>query len=661
MGLFARFACLRKEGGAADLAETVRSLLRERMMVETTDPAAAERLILIASAGDGWLIVVDHLQDLSASIPDPDGLISDLSASHAGTSIDFIIADSDDLMLRLSDHGHAQSQLTLNNRGHLDGNLQPWQRLLKPEQTIDDLRAAFSKRTTFVEAHLDDMEPLFGLDLAAFRIIDTVLAGESPRPSAVLLRFKAVPAPGQPIGHPRLQADENARKTCILNNSFPEIPIGLVGHFPAFTFQSRGGAARGLQIRISGSALDQGLVEVVSAWIRQEHPTDPKLNRQWTLTPDQSSQDVMFRVPDLGVPDWVHLDHQSAMRVNTSLHDIRVFVYVRALKVGDGEVSAEALLLEPRSAPARSSYLVTVLPEMWRPLKGSDQPRSVWSVQALNKPARINGFAVLSGGPDQCVVALRKAIDVWLPWVDPRHIRVSPLGEQSNQAFFYFPYGASKEFILDLGKSRQTKWNRLLADLPSVATLDIGSQRRDTSPQAMDEFPVTRASLGYLAPRQHPRLPEFAARLGHLTVSLPASPTSQAAIVALIEALADGGHVTQAYVADYDGEDTPQGTLYESAADLRGHHAVAHRWGTRYLRAVADRLWLGPNLAALVQDRVALERVAIIRRVGDTLAIERRPDATLRDIEQCLAPLLPTPDDSIAFSERIIGVERDLH
>jgi len=52
--------------------------------------------------------------------------------------------------------------------------------------------------------------------------------------------------------------------------------------------------------------------------------------------------------------------------------------------------------------------------------------------------------------------------------------------------------------------------------------------------------------------------------------------------------------------------------------------------------------------------------VAVVRSVGDTVAIERRPDATLRDIEKCLAPLLPTPDDSIAFSERIIGAEREM-
>jgi len=53
------------------------------------------------------------------------------------------------------------------------------------------------------------------------------------------------------------------------------------------------------------------------------------------------------------------------MRASNSLHDIRVFVDVRALKVGHGEVSAEAVLLERRSAPVWSSYPVTVLANMW--------------------------------------------------------------------------------------------------------------------------------------------------------------------------------------------------------------------------------------------------------------------------------------------------------
>src|SRR5262249_48599450 len=152
---------------------------------------------------------------------------------------------------------------------------------------------------------------------------------------AVLLAFKAVAAPGQTIGPPKLEADETHRELCIRNNDFPQVPIGLVSHFPAFTFRSRGGAAQGLEIRLSGSALDQGLVEPVSAFTRREHPTDPRRSREWRLTPERSSQGPIFRIPDLEVPDWVHRDRRHAGARLNSLHDIRVFVYVRALKVGD--------------------------------------------------------------------------------------------------------------------------------------------------------------------------------------------------------------------------------------------------------------------------------------------------------------------------------------
>src|SRR5262249_49440433 len=159
---------------------------------------------------------------------------------------------------------------------------------------------------------------------------------------------------------PRLQADETHREICVRNSSFPHIPVGLIGHFPAFLFHSRGGAAQGLEVRLSGSAVDQGLVEPVSSWTRQEHRTDPRRNGEWRLTLEPSAQGAVFRIPDLKVPDWVHRDDRSVMHVNRSPHDIRVFVDVRALKPGHGEVSAEALLLEPRSAAVRSSYPVTV-------------------------------------------------------------------------------------------------------------------------------------------------------------------------------------------------------------------------------------------------------------------------------------------------------------
>jgi hypothetical protein len=39
----------------------------------------------------------------------------------------------------------------------------------------------------------------------------------------------------------------------------------------------------------------------------------------------------------------------------------------------------------------------------------------------------------------------------------------------------------------------------------------------------------------------------------------------------------------------WDGDDEPARTVYERAADIHVHQKAARGWGTRYLRAVADR------------------------------------------------------------------------
>lgn len=204
MGLFARLTCLRRDGTAKDLGQMVRDLLQARRMVEAADPATAERLMMIAPAGDGWLMVIDHVEDLSAAMYDRDGVLAELSHSLGMIALDIIVADSDDLILTLIDGKEAPSQLAIGRRGLENGALEPWQRLLAPGQSIDNIRKAFAKRTTFVEAHFPALKPLFGIDLSAFDEIGNVLSGQLPRADVVLLRLKAVPAPDQIIGPPRL-------------------------------------------------------------------------------------------------------------------------------------------------------------------------------------------------------------------------------------------------------------------------------------------------------------------------------------------------------------------------------------------------------------------------------------------------------------------------
>src|SRR5258705_11943454 len=96
------------------------------------------------------------------------------------------------------------------------GALEPWQRLLSPGKSSDDIRRAFAKRTTFIEEHFPALEPLFGIDLAAFNEISEVESGRAPRRDVVLLRLKSVPAPGETVGPPKLEVDESQRQNVIM-------------------------------------------------------------------------------------------------------------------------------------------------------------------------------------------------------------------------------------------------------------------------------------------------------------------------------------------------------------------------------------------------------------------------------------------------------------
>jgi hypothetical protein len=657
MGLFARFICLRHEESAHELAQTVQDMLRARNMVEAADPADAERLLVIAPAGPGWLMVLDHAESSFAAMDDADGLLAELSCAPGRTALDITIADSDELFLSLIDGGAPRGSLAIDHDGLRDGVLEPWAGLLQPGQTVADIAAAFPAGATFIEEHLPRLKPLLGLDLASFNEVGTVLSGHAPGHEMVLLRLKTVAPPGHSAGPPRLEVEDSDRHHYSLNDLFSKIPSGFITNIaPGFNFQSRGGAARGLEVRLAGSALERGLVEVISGHLSQKHPVDRERSRHITVAPEATPAGLVLRFPDLEVPDWVLQPDLQTRRPPRGLHDLRLSVRCRGLKPGAGDVEAEAHLVSPGSEPARVAYPVTVLPEMWRPLKGDDQPLNVIPyVISLNRPTQINALAVLRGGSDEAVSALQRTLATWRSLVDPGDtfrvaFAAAPPVQEPN---FHQPPDWVQISDLNLSEERQPEWDRLLADLPALQRLIICSEfgcNDDHRPADDRDWPDVK--LFYLAPASRPDMPEFAARLGHVALSAGASDAARSALVKLIQALAGVGLIGQAYVADWENEyswSPNTSTLYELATGIVAHDCAAHGWGTRYLRAVADRLWLGPAFAARIPDRAALERVAVVTVVGDTLGIERRPEASLRDIELCLEPMLATQADLAAF------------
>jgi len=95
-----------------------------------------------------------------------------------------------------------------------------------------------------------------------------------------------------------------------------------------------------------------------------------------------------------------------------------------------------------------------------------------------------------------------------------------------------------------------------------------------------------------------------------------------------------------------------QSTPYELACGAHGQCTTGQSWCGRYLRGVTDTLWLGPALCRRL-DVGALDAVATLTTIGDGWRLDRRPEASIDDLERALASLIPGQDDWIAGTGRL--------
>jgi hypothetical protein len=131
----------------------------------------------------------------------------------------------------------------------------------------------------------------------------------------------------------------------------------------------------------------------------------------------------------------------------------------------------------------------------------------------------------------------------------------------------------------------------------------------------------------------------------------------QAAVIAAVVELVDEGMMQgtglQALVAHWDWRPVAGigRTPYEVACDIDGPFLNGRAWCTRYLRGVAERLWLGSDLIAHLGDPRPLAHVAEVTPVGTALRVVLTPSSRLDDLEQALAPLLPRGKDAEATGQ----------
>jgi hypothetical protein len=125
----------------------------------------------------------------------------------------------------------------------------------------------------------------------------------------------------------------------------------------------------------------------------------------------------------------------------------------------------------------------------------------------------------------------------------------------------------------------------------------------------------------------------------------------------LVDSLVEQTPVLQAFIANWDWPQAPESfsanTPYEAILGLNGGSINnLQTYNTRFLRAISDKLWLGPELAAKLGDnRKQLDTIAEVGQVGTGLRIILKEGAKLEQLVQVITPILPNMHNHKAMEE----------
>jgi len=640
---------LSKDAARLRLAEAITGWLAEQGYRPAGDREAADREVVIPSGGD-WLSVYD-----SGTEGQDDRLLAALAerASAAlGDAVGVLVHDSDVLTLSLARDG-ATVDTYSNAPGYFDavpeavsdalaGKPEQWSALVDDTAPLTDL---WRRGAGEAEGILWDMAPLIGWER------DRVMVGFNYRDEQdgdLRLSYRLSERPyhetrsgGLPRfnggGHPIEQESSVGEELTLYCSA-----------------QSAGGAGAGVAIVAWGPALDEGLITMDKAAIilmkgGQHQRVEASFEASVTDgARGEQSRVRVARFPDVAIPAGVPMDalmrapagaQKAAMEALFSAQ-ISFHAFGRALKPGARALHLAVVPAANRDGSTRHTVGVKVRAETRKPLRWSGRPESNDALRELSTPDTL--FALVSLSNDVPHALIAETLEAW-------HARIHELYEGSWHVSKYLKNGQLKTgTIAPKAIPRWKSWRGLL----ELARGEKGfSASRATGPWLDGEDPVftndgfsctTAYEWGYKGQRP-------ARHLG-LWVDLSARPPElgdalQPLLVALVDRLAEAG-ARQALVGRWrwsPGGDVSS-TPYERACGISGQIATTVAWSQRFLRGVTPTIWLGPELLG----RVAPSPHAEVTSLGRGARLDRAEGSTLDELEQALAPILPSEADSRA-------------
>ncbi len=297
----------------------------------------------------------------------------------------------------------------------------------------------------------------------------------------------------------------------------------------------------------------------------------------------------------------------------------------RAAKPGAGTLRVRVRPLANPSGETVWEAPVRVSEAIRKPLR-STEAGSLYA-RKLSTPNTLVGLAVFDADK---AAARATAADAIRSWVDA----VGPVEGRWRLHWNMLQFDAPRNTLIAADKSAGDKaWGRALGKLEGHESV--------WAPLYADKEETAQAA-GFLFDA------DSAPHLG-FWVDLRGADSERRRLLhdrltQILDAAAAATPLLQGFLAAWDAEDglTADHTLYEMSCGIVGQGVRGAAWCERWLRAVAETMWLGPALGERAGN---LESVAELEPAGSTQKVTLREEASLDALEAELAPILPSVED----------------
>ncbi|MBL8177458.1 MAG: hypothetical protein JNK48_22465 [Bryobacterales bacterium] len=593
----------------------------------------AERILAIAPvSGGGWISVYDS--DFGAG----EKFAKELSKAILSPAVSLTVFDSDDVFIRLFEAGkmrdrHEYSGGKLRKRANA-GN---WSSVTDPDQRTR-IQEILTHQSLFAEEQLLRLAEALGM--SAEQCVTPI--GELPGPEEGFLRFyfrhpRQGSAGTAGEGPPRLVAGPSSHPwRAAMGEQLPHIGMYAV---------NQGGAAKGIHVRVEGSALDDDLVALTELTVFN---TGRKDIRTFALAQAQREVEIKdFLLAEaplaprgvLGLAGMLLRGRGSAQ--NRMDHYVSVSLKGSLRNAGQGDLRVIITPLANRDGAAHLVYPILVQPRVRGPRKADlTQPGSSERCRHLYSDRILKALLSFQPGKDAAATFAAQAIGQWLDFLE----RTRPDGWFCSRV----PGPLQMPQFLETQRNnlrQQKKWNKWMDGLAEAESLmaHIGVERREG-----DLHFEGCAGLGFHLGEAH-TVASLLSASPHLSLWLDTAiftddevEEGERLFASLASEAAASGLLLQGSIFRnlMSGGGSAEWTAYEFASGVQGQCTMTAWWCERFLRSVGGQMWIGPQLLARIPSLDALRRAASTAEAGNCLYVKPDDPRQTEALEEALDAIL---------------------